>query len=177
MSETALLQLLTMIGAGIALITAMFKGSSFIITNLERRNQKLADELITAKTEAFSERISTLTIKLTKAEEDLAELKTRADKLREDLDYEKKAREAETKRATHAEYIAAAARKELERKQIEVDTLKSVLKMLDVSVPEGTVQITVVRTPLQESSTDELTDSAKKIVEDLHGSDLEKNPQ
>lgn len=158
MSEEFLLQLLGVLAGGIGLVT-------FVI----RRNQRLVDELITTKTQILQEQVTELTEKLKKTTEDLENLIKRADQLRTDLDTEKTFREKETSRATRAEYLEAAARKELERKQIEVDTLKSVFRILNVTVPEGTVQVTIVRTPEQQVSTRELTESALKVVKELNG--------
>lgn len=169
MSEQLLLELFGVLSAGILLLGTIWKGSSLIITNLENRTQRLTDELIVAKTKALQEKVDNLTTKLNKTTEDLAALKEQADQLRRDLDAEKAARLSESKRAARAEYLEANARRELEKAQIEVETLKSVLKMLSVTVPEGTVQINVVRSPEQQISTDELTETVKKVAEQING--------
>jgi hypothetical protein len=167
MSDQTVIQFILMIVAGITLIGTMWKGTIFLFANQEKRAQKLTDELITAKTVALMSKIELLTTKLDRAAADLASLKIMADQLRVDLDSEKTLRDKETTRATRAELLEMASRKELERRQIEVETLKSVLKMLAVSIPEGSVQINIIRTPEQRLTTDELTESAKKVVDEL----------
>lgn len=171
MSEEVALQLLILIGSIIGVIGAIWKGSTLLISNLEKRNQRLTDELITAKTQSLKEEVHNLTTKLNQATEQVntlsnqvSDLIKRADQLRLDLDAEKAARLAESKRAARAEYLEAAARKELEKKQVEVDTLRSILSMLSVSLPEGTVSVNVIRDGTQQSSTDDLTEAAEKVM-------------
>lgn len=167
MSEELLLQLFGVLGGAITAIVTIWKGSSIIISNLEKRNQKLTDELITAKTQALKETVDNLTTKLNKATEDLEELKLRADQLRLDLDAEKEARLAESKRAARAEYLEAQARRELEKKQIEADVLRSVLQVLSVSVPEDAIRINIVRSSEHQLTTEELTEAANQVAAQL----------
>lgn len=176
MSEQLALQLIILLGGVVTLLVTVWKGSTLLISNLERRNQRLTDELITAKTSALRTEVDNLTTKLTLASEKVENLTTqvtelikRADQLRADLDAEKAAREAETKRASRAEYLEANTRKELEKKQIEVNVLREILHVLSVTVPEGALTINIVRGEEQHVSTDEITDVAKKVADELNG--------
>lgn len=174
-SEQVALQLLVLIGSVIGLLTIIWRGSLLLISRLEKRADSLTDELIEAKTKALKEEVESLTTKLEQATEkvntltaQVTELIKRADQLRADLDAEKDAREKESKRAARAEYLEAGARKELEKKQIEVNVLREILQMLSVSVPEGALTINIIRDASQQNSTDELTDVAKKVAEGLN---------
>jgi hypothetical protein len=174
-SEELALQFLYLLG-GIVSLSTVFAGilkiGGLLVTNMDKRNQKLNEALIDAKTSALRNEVRALTATLGVEQGKITRLQLEAGELRAGLNAEKVLRHQETQRATASEERERKLRLELDEKDIIIETLKSLFASLNIVLPDSGINIVIGESVKKEkASTDDLTATAEGVISDLKNKD------
>ena len=179
------------IGVTLALGALIYRMFSLVFQGLAQRNADLASELMQSKTESMANDLKAVradleatNLRLAGANVSLENLRTVTQQLRSDLDAETVLRKAQTARAIRAEQRAAQVEehrntlmRDLELKQVVIDTLMAVFARLNVSVPPEHITVTIGHKDTNGVSTDEITavaENAVKALAESEGKDIDR---
>lgn len=169
LNEEILTQFVAVIAGALSLGTAFFgflRLGGFLITNMDKRNQRLSELLIEAKTSGLKSEVEALTIKLGQAEKDVTKLQDDAKRQGEMLQNEIAMRHQEAKRAVAAETREEALQKELNKLNIIIETLKSLFAQLNITVPEDGVTVVIGKQD-EKTITDDVAAAAEQAIDEL----------